>query len=220
MAAAPAARLKVATMALAAGRHGDARAICDEVASLARASHDGELLARTALTAGSELLPGAVDRSLVDLLTEALSAAGGNEVLRSRVEARLAAALQPAADPQVPIRMARDAIARARGAGDPALLLDTIHVAGAALVEMGPDDEQLSLAEELRDRAFAVSDYPHIALGCVKSTPTSKRRKVRRISGGPRRCAVRSTGSRRRCDGPSVSAARSAKPRRRRSVLA
>jgi tetratricopeptide (TPR) repeat protein len=157
--AAPAARLRIATIALAAGRHRNARALCDEVASLARASRDGELLALAALTAGSELVPGAVDPALVDLLTEALPATGVNEALRSRVEARLAAALQPAPDPEGPIRMARDAIARARSTGDPELLLDALHIAGAALVELGPDDEQLALAEELRDRALAASDH-------------------------------------------------------------
>ena len=68
--------------------------------------------------------------------------------LRARVMARLAAALQPAADPEGPIQIARDAIAMARRLGDRETLLDTMRNGGSAMVDLGDLEERILLDRE------------------------------------------------------------------------
>jgi hypothetical protein len=157
-------RLRMARVAQQAGRHGVARRICDEIIQQARASRDAELLACAALVLGAEFRPAAVDPRLVRALEEARAALGplppSESVtgLHCRVLARLAAALQPARDPSVPVQMGRDAIAQARAASDDALMLDVLHIAAAALVDYAPMAERLRLAEELLERALRAGD--------------------------------------------------------------
>jgi hypothetical protein len=156
-----------AAVARAAGRHGEARRRCEAVLAEARAAGDATLLARAALELGAELRPATVDPALVAALREALalgSGPGDDAGLRCRVEARLAAALQPAEDPEKPMAMARAAIAAARGLGDPALMLEVLHTAGAALVDFAPLRERLALGEELLARATAAGDTPRALL--------------------------------------------------------
>ena len=87
-------------------------------------------LARAALAHGAELRVAVVDATLVALLREALAALGeGEPRLRARVLARLAAAQQPAPDPQVPVAEARAAIALAQSTGDAQTLLGVLHSA-------------------------------------------------------------------------------------------
>ena len=157
-------RLHRAAVARAAGQHAEARRRCLEVLAEARATRDGALLGRAALELGAELRPGIVDHGLVAGLREALALEPGDAALRCRLEARLAAALQPAEDPQGPVAMGRAAIAAARALGDPALLLEVLHTAGSALVDYAPLDERLALAGELRDRAAERGDVPRLLL--------------------------------------------------------
>jgi tetratricopeptide (TPR) repeat protein len=73
--------------------------------------------------------------------------------LRVRVQARLAAALQPALDPTRPMELAREALAAARALEDPPTLLEVLLWVGAALVDYANLDERLALAQELLDLA-------------------------------------------------------------------
>jgi len=160
-------QLQLARLAQAAGRYGEARQLCHDVLLQARAAHDGELLARAALVLGAELRPGTVDRDLLAALERAraeLGAAaqpgGAHALLGCRVLARLAAVLQPAPDPSVPIALALEAIEHARATGDEAILIEVLHVAGAALVDFAPLELRRQTHEELLARALARSDQP------------------------------------------------------------
>ena len=122
---------------------------CAEAARLARSLGDAELLARAALEHGTALIYGNVDLELVALLKEALDALDpADSVLRARAMARLAAALQPAADPEEPMQIARDAIAMARRVGDLDALLDTLRNGGSAMVDLGDLEERIALDRE------------------------------------------------------------------------
>lgn len=152
-------RLHAARIGDLAGRHGDVMRICEEVATRARAAGDFDALARAALIAGTALRPGVVDARLVAWLKEALAAVSVDDVaLRSRLQGRLAAALQPAEDPAVPCAMAREAIAMARTTGDDAIVAEVLLTAGAALVDFAGLAERIALAEELHARATAAND--------------------------------------------------------------
>jgi hypothetical protein len=155
----PERRLHLASLARAAGKHADAARLCEEVAAEARARSDATLLAQAALSRGEELRPGVVDRRLVGLLEEAL-ALESDGALACLLRARLAAALQPAADPQFPVAMARDAIAAARETGDERVLLRVLETAGSALVDFAPIEERVAVAEELFELAERCGDRP------------------------------------------------------------
>lgn len=151
--------LRYARIALAAGKHVESRRACERVFERARSAADGGTFARSALVAGANIRPAVVDRALVTRLEEALSLLGdGDPALACRVEARLAAALQPHDDFMVPIVMARAAFERARGLGDELLLLEVLDVGAAALVDFAPVSERLALFEEILRRAAAAGD--------------------------------------------------------------
>ena len=148
-----------AGVARAAGRHAEARRRCEAVLAEARATRDGDLMARAALVLGAELQPSMVDATLVGALREALALLPPEQaLLRCRLEARLAGALQPAEDPSGPMDLARAAIKKARALADPELLAEVLHTAGAALVNMAPLDERLPLATEQLARAIGRTD--------------------------------------------------------------
>lgn len=143
-------------------RAGDIRAgktTCAKAATLARDIGDAGLFAGAALEHGSALIFANVDSELVGLLEEALELLDGSDSpLRARVMARLAAALQPALDPEPPMELARQAIAMARRTGDAQTLLDALRNGGSAMVDLGDVEERLlldrehaALAEELGD---------------------------------------------------------------------
>lgn len=130
--------------------------LCEEVAERARAMGDQVRLARAALTCGSAIVPGAVNRRLIALLQEALDGLPEEErALRARTGARLAAAMQPARDPAVPLQLARRAIAAARGLDDPAVLVEVLENAGSAMVDNAPLAERVSTNSELAAVASA-----------------------------------------------------------------
>lgn len=165
-AASPEQRLHEARVAQAAGRFSEARKLCLELIELARQSGDAELFAEAALAFGAEIRPGVVERELVLLLEEAkdrLQVPNGS--LGVRVLARLAAALQPAPDPAVPIALAREALASAHALGDERALIDVLFLAGAALVDYNPLEERVAVSAELVRRALAAGDLVNAARG-------------------------------------------------------
>ncbi|MDX1381855.1 MAG: AAA family ATPase, partial [Xanthomonadales bacterium] len=104
--------LQTACAALRAGDTDPGHALCLDAWRLARTLEDRVRMARAALAYGSTFTIGAVDPELVRLLRESLAALGrrrgpgANEdwnQLRPRLQARLAAALQSAADPSEPV---------------------------------------------------------------------------------------------------------------------
>ncbi|UCF45912.1 MAG: DUF2791 family P-loop domain-containing protein [Myxococcales bacterium] len=132
-----------------AGEVAQGKKTCAEAAELARALGDAELLARAALEHGTALIYTKVDLELVALLEEALDGLDpGDSVLRARAMARLAAALQPAADPEEPMQIAREAINMARRVGDRDALLDTLRNGGSAMVDLGDLEERIALDRE------------------------------------------------------------------------
>jgi len=134
-------------------------AACVQAAKLARGLGDSERLARAALAYGERFTFAALDGTLIALLQEALEACGtGATGLRARLLARLSAALQPAADPTVPMGLAREAIALAREVGDPATRLGVLMAAGSALAYFGDPAERLAIDGELAEIAQVLGD--------------------------------------------------------------
>ncbi len=150
--------LLLAQARLPAGHITSGRAACYEAARVAQVQNSPELLARAALQCGSVFLYAKVDRRLVGLLQDALSALpahAGSE--RAEVSARLAAALQPSPTPDVPFDLARSAIGLARRQNEPQLLLRVLRWAISALMDMGPAEERLLLNREHRALARALN---------------------------------------------------------------
>lgn len=122
---------------------------CSRAAGLARGLADTPRLAEAALTHGSEFTPSLVDPELVELLEESHRVLPESaRALRARVLARLAAALQPAQDPSVPVSMAREAI-RISGELDEADRRAVLHSASSALIDRGAPGECLAIDTEL-----------------------------------------------------------------------
>jgi AAA ATPase domain len=138
-----------------AARHALASELCEHAAALVRAllsevaddsvlaQEYARLFARIALVRGLELRFGHTGPQLIALLSEALGLLDDNPgaaPLRAKLLARLAAAEQPAQDPQQPVERARRAIALAAEL-DPRDRLDVLYVATAALIDYLPPDE-------------------------------------------------------------------------------
>lgn len=158
-------RLRVAALATADGRTGDCRRRCLALVAEAAARGDGAAQARATLTMGSELRPGVVDDVLIARVRDALAALaraadGRHAALACRLEARLAAAEQPAPDPALPVARAEEAIAGARRIGDPAVLCEVLDIAGSALVDFATMERRLEVAGELLAMARATGDRP------------------------------------------------------------
>jgi tetratricopeptide (TPR) repeat protein len=160
-------------LSYALGRAGSAergRGLCLAAAEQARTLGDGPRLARAALAYGAELRIAVVDPTLVALLEEALGTLDeGDKALRARVLARLAAARQPALDPEPPMQLAREAIALAREVGDPETLLATLYTAGSALVDYARPEERLPLARELIELALPRGELPLAQQGYARA---------------------------------------------------
>jgi tetratricopeptide (TPR) repeat protein len=123
-----------------------------------------------ALTYGRIFTFGRVDPRLVELLKSALSrldAADTNR--RARLQARLAGAMQPAADPSEPAALALDAIRLARTGGDPATLLTTLRSAISALMDLADPVERLALNQEYVRLARQLGDAPETMRGYMRS---------------------------------------------------
>jgi hypothetical protein len=124
----------------------DGRAACTRAAAIARELGDPALIAEAGLALGAEISIAIVSDTLVGLLEEALGGLPSEpSALRARVLARLAAALQPAIDPRVPVQRAREAIQMARALGDSETLRVVLYGAGAALVDYAPPQERIDV---------------------------------------------------------------------------
>ncbi len=161
--------LQAAAATLRAGDIDRGHMLCHEAFQLARALEDARLMAQAALTYGSAFAVGKVDPDLLRLLRDALAAldarpgrAGdaADAGLRARLQGRLAAALQPAADPAEPIAMARQAVALARSTGDRRALFETLTSAISALMDFAPAAEHLELSREYARLAEEFNDVP------------------------------------------------------------
>jgi tetratricopeptide (TPR) repeat protein len=73
--------------------------------------------------------------------------------LRARVLARLAAAMQPAEDVRVPMKMAAEAVAMARASGDPETLLFALQLQGSCLMDLAASREREPVNREHVDIA-------------------------------------------------------------------
>jgi tetratricopeptide (TPR) repeat protein len=143
------------------GQQGVGRERCQAALEIARRLSSPSLLARAALTYGAEFTVGVVDPYLVELLREALALlAAGEPALRARVLARLAAALQPCRESQVPVTMAREAIALARGLGDEVVLLEVLFSSLSAMMDFVVAPERIPLNREVAALAAKLGDKP------------------------------------------------------------
>lgn len=158
-----------ARLLLEAGKFAESRALSIEAAALARAARDPQAFATAALTLGGELHPGIISADVVRHLEEARDMLGDSpSPARCRVMARLAAALQPAPDPDVPNAMARTAIADARATGDRVLLEDVLYIAISALTDMTSIDELVDLNREHLLLARELDHTAHILRALVR----------------------------------------------------
>ena len=111
--------LELAAAQIRAGDLDAGRRNSTEAFRIGESLEDVGLLAEAALTYGSIFTFGSVDPRLVNLLKTALARLGDHDAdWRARLQARLAGAMQPAADPSEPAALAREAIQLARGGGN------------------------------------------------------------------------------------------------------
>ncbi len=140
-------------------------------ATLARRLGDAERLAHAALRCGAAFLVAIVDRVLIGLLEEALAALPpGDSPLRARLLARLAAALQPAPDPEVPIAMARDALAMARRTADETVRREVLVAVTSAMLYFADPRERLPLDSELVAVSERAGDRVAVVRGLLRLT--------------------------------------------------
>ncbi len=114
-------RLELSRARQAAGALDGGQAEAVRAATLARGHRDPDRLARSALAYATELASGRRNQLMIDLLEEALAALPpGDSPLRTRVTARLGAALVPQLDPTDlrPYELANEAVAMAERGGD------------------------------------------------------------------------------------------------------
>jgi hypothetical protein len=159
--------LELAGARVRAGLGPAARAASRTAADLARRLGDPERLARAALAYGEVFVFALVDPVLVELLEAALAGLpAGDSELRARLLARLAAARQPAVDPEPPMQIAREAIAMAERVAGPAARLAVLQAASSALLYFAEPDECMrhnrrlvELARGEGDRARALRGH-------------------------------------------------------------
>jgi predicted ATPase len=161
--------LELATAQIRAGDLDAGRRNSAEGFRIAETLDDAELLADAALTYGSIFTFGSVDPRLVGFLKTALARLREADTdRRARLQARLAAAMQPAANPSEPIDLARNAIALARSAGSTRTLLTTMRSAVSALMDFGDPVERLALNREYVTLARQLGDTPECMRGYMR----------------------------------------------------
>jgi tetratricopeptide (TPR) repeat protein len=134
---------------------------CQDAFAIAKAIGDPQLMSEVALTWGSQIVVSKVDRTLIGALEECLAALPSDDAAtRSRVQARLAGALQPARNPAEPMAMAREAIALARTTGDEQVLYTVLRFATSALMDFAPPNERIQINGEYGEMAAALGDVP------------------------------------------------------------
>ncbi|HEU4781061.1 MAG TPA: AAA family ATPase [Steroidobacteraceae bacterium] len=162
--------LELATAQIRAGDLDAGRRNSTEAFRIGESLDDTGLLADAALTYGSIFTFGNIDPRLVSLLKTALSRCDEHDAdRRARLQARLAAAMQPAADPSEPLALARDAIELARASGNERTLLVTLRSAVSALMDLGDPVERLALNQEHVRLARKLGDAPECMRGYMRS---------------------------------------------------
>jgi hypothetical protein len=151
--------LQLAEVEMARGGVEAAFAYCREAFRIARTLNSAGLMARAALIFGGAFVATHIDDELVSMLEETLPLLPATAVAeRAQVSARLAAALQPAEDPRVPMHTAREAIALARQCEDQRVLLPTLRSAISALMDFAPASERYELNREYIALALRADD--------------------------------------------------------------
>jgi tetratricopeptide (TPR) repeat protein len=134
---------------------------CQDAFAIAKAIGDPTLMSEVALTWGGPIVVGKVDRTLIAALEECLAALPPNDAAaRSRVQARLAGAMQPAPNPAEPMAMAREAIALARTTDNEQVLYTVLRFATSALMDFAPPAERIEINGEFGAMAAALGDVP------------------------------------------------------------
>ncbi len=158
----PADWMQHARIALAAGQVGACRRLTDRVLAHAREAGAAKEFTHAALLSGAVIRPAIVDTALVNVLEEARRMIGESDLeLACRVEARLAAAMQPHEDFEIPCAMARAAIAKARALPE-RVLVEVLDTGISALVDFAPIEERLAAYNELLELATMLGDRPRI----------------------------------------------------------
>jgi hypothetical protein len=161
--------LELAGARIGAGQATLGRETALAVAKIARCLDDAERLAHAALRYGSVFVIAQVDRVLIGLLEEALAALPAEDSpLRARLLARLAAALQPAHDPEHPITLAREAIEMARRVADEPTRLEVLVAGTSAMLFFGDPRERLPLDTELVTIATRTGDRLAVLRGLMR----------------------------------------------------
>ena len=161
--------LELAAAQIGAGQATRGRETALAAANIARRIDDVERLARAALRYGSVFVIAQVHRVLIGLLEEALAALPAEDSpIRARLLARLAAALQPADDPEHPIILAREAIEMARRIADEPTRLEVLVAGTSAMLFFGDPRERLPLDTELVGLATRAGDRPAVLRGLMR----------------------------------------------------
>lgn len=163
-------RLAIGDAKMLAGDRDAARALSREVLAGEAARLDGSLYAQGALVFASDHVFGPRDVEAVAFLRESLvrieSLSGaGADALRSRVMARLAAALIPARDETEiaeALRLGEDAIALARASGDESALFTALLQATTAFPEAHSARTRLELTSEAVTLAEKIDEVPRV----------------------------------------------------------
>ncbi len=160
---------ELARLAHRAGLASEVGSLCRAAIDRAERAGDSIGLARAALALGASLTPAVVDKELVRALEAARAALSGTPAdLACLLDARLAAALQPASDPEVPIALGRTAVERARALGDRRILHEVLFFAGSAFVDFAPLEERVDLDAQLIESAAAAFDLPRALTGYAR----------------------------------------------------
>ena len=162
--------LELAAAQIRAGDLEAGRRNSTEAFRIGESLDDADLLTDAALTYGSIFTYGNVDPRLVHLLKTALARLAADDTdRRARLQARLAAAMQPAADPDEPVALAREAIQLARVNGDARTLLTTLRSAISAMMDYGDPAERLALNQEHVRLARQLGDAPECMRGYTRA---------------------------------------------------
>ena len=139
-----------ATRCCARASTASARGAFDAAARLARRRGDPALLAEAALGfAGLGVAIVDLDAEAIARLEEALEAAARSPLLRSRLQARLAVELYYAPDRTRSEALSAEAVATARGSGDPSALAAALNARHVALWRPDRIEERLEAAADM-----------------------------------------------------------------------
>ena len=162
--------LELAAAQIRAGDQEAGRRNSSEAFRIGEALDDTDLLTDAALTYGSIFTFGSVDPRLVKLLRTALDRLEVADTdRRARLQARLAAAMQPAANPEEPCELAREAIRLARVNGDASVVLTTLRSAVSAMMDFSDPAERLALNQEHVRLARQLGDAPETMRGYTRA---------------------------------------------------